>query len=56
MERILVVDKDEYGCQLYAEELAKEGYSVTCVYDGLRALREIAVNPPDLVIVEAVLP
>ena len=56
MEKILIVDGDEYACRLYAEQSMKEGYSVTCLYDGFRALREIAVNPPDLLIVEAVLP
>lgn len=56
MEKILIVDGDEYACRLYAEQFVREGYSVTCLYDGFRAIREIAVNPPDLLIVEAVLP
>lgn len=56
MEKILIVDKDEHRCQLYAEELVRKGYSVACLTEGLRAIREIAVNPPDLLIVEAILP
>ncbi len=56
MEKILIVDVDRLTGRLSAEELAKEGYSVTCLSDGFTAMREMAVNMPDLLIVEATLP
>ncbi|MCP4364939.1 MAG: response regulator [Planctomycetes bacterium] len=56
MEKILIVDVDQLTSQLSAEELVKDGYSVTCLTDGFAAMREIAVNLPDLLIVEAILP
>lgn len=55
MKRVLVVDRQESN-QLYAVELIREGYAVTCLPDGFSAAREIEANPPDIVIVDAMLP
>ena len=55
MKRILIADREESG-RLYADELVKEGYHVRCLSDGFVAVREIVTNPPDLVIVDGILP
>src|SRR3990167_6686620 len=55
MKRILIADREESG-RLYADELVKEGYHVRCLSDGFVAVREIVANPPDLVIVDGILP
>lgn len=55
MKRILIADREE-ASHLYADELAREGYYVKCLSDGFMATREIVKNPPDLLIVDGVLP
>lgn len=55
IKRILIADREE-SSRLYADELVREGYYVKCLSDGFMATREIVKNPPDLVIVDGVLP
>ena len=40
-EYILVVDDDPYICELITLYLKKEGYEVSCVYDGIRAMDKL---------------
>lgn len=55
MKRILIADREE-SSRLYADELVKEGHHVRCLSNGFAAVREIVTNPPDLVIVDGILP
>jgi two-component system phosphate regulon response regulator PhoB len=55
-ERILVVDDEEDLLELVRYNLAKEGYRVTCVASGERALREAQDALPDLILLDVLLP
>ncbi len=56
MYKILVVDDDENICELLSLYLEKEGYSVVCSHDGLKALDAHKEERPDLIILDIMLP
>lgn len=55
-ERILVVDDEEDLLELVNYNLNKEGYRVTCVASGERALKEAQSLMPDLIVLDLLLP
>jgi two-component system alkaline phosphatase synthesis response regulator PhoP len=55
-ERILVVDDEEDLLELIRYNLGKEGYQVRCVSTGEMALREARAQPPDLILLDLMLP
>lgn len=55
-QRILIVDDDAPLRQLYRTALTFDGFEVQEVGDGLDALRQLDSAPPDLVILDLVLP
>jgi DNA-binding response OmpR family regulator len=55
-ERILVVDDEEDLLELLNYNLTKEGYRVTCVASGERALKEAQTSLPDLIVLDLLLP
>jgi CheY-like chemotaxis protein len=57
MERtILIVDDDAHIVELLAELLESEGFAVRKAYDGLTALEEAELTPPDLVLSDVAMP
>lgn len=54
--RILVVDDHPMNCELIEAMLVPAGYGVDCVYSGAEALASIAVDPPDLVLLDVSMP
>ena len=54
--RILVVDDDPAVSGALQRALRLEGYEVTLAGDGPRALEEVAVRPPDAVVLDIGLP
>jgi CheY-like chemotaxis protein len=54
--RILVVDNDPNVLELLEAILTTEGYPVTCWMDPHAVLREIEVDPPDLLISDVMMP
>jgi DNA-binding response OmpR family regulator len=54
--RILLVDDEPDLVQLIAFRLQAAGYSVQTAYDGQQALEEVKKLPPDLVILDLMLP
>lgn len=56
MARILLVDDDPDNLQLLRALLAPEGHELVLVGDGSSAIRAIAQCPPDLVVVDLVMP
>ena len=54
--RILVVDDDTHTRQLYAALLGAEGYQVSTAADGLSALTAMQTEPPDLVLLDLMMP
>ena len=55
-ERILVVDDERDITALVAYHLARAGYRVTTASDGAAALKAAAAEPPDLVVLDLMLP
>lgn len=55
-ERILVVDDSEPNRVLLRSLLLLEGYSVTTAGDGAEALRVALASPPDLVLLDVMMP
>lgn len=53
---ILVVDDDENQRFLCQEVLADEGYDIMVAKDGKEALEKVEQKPPDLVILDIVMP
>jgi two-component system alkaline phosphatase synthesis response regulator PhoP len=55
-ENILVVEDEEDIQELIAYNLNKEGYRVTAVDSGEDAMAEVAKQPPDLILLDLMLP
>lgn len=56
MTRILVVDDERSIRELVRFNLEKAGFLVECLADGLIALEQISENPPDLLVLDLMLP
>jgi DNA-binding response OmpR family regulator len=54
--RILVVDDDPMVAEVVARYLERDGHSVECVGDGAEALRRALADPPDLLVLDLMLP
>ena len=54
--RILVIEDEESYREALSAGLAKEGYAVELAADGSEGLRLFAENPPDLVLLDVLLP
>ena len=54
--RVLIVEDEPDIRDVLAWHLEREGYRVTRSADGAQALREIAAQPPDLVLLDLMLP
>ena len=55
-ERILIVDDEKDILELISFNLSKEGYSVVTASSGEEALASVAASPPDLVVLDLMLP
>ncbi len=53
---ILVVDDEEDILELISYHLEKEGFKAVCVDNGRKALEIVKKNPPDLIILDIMLP
>lgn len=54
--RILLVDDDAVIAHVYREKLVEAGYTVDVAEDGLVALRAMNANPPNLVVLDVMMP
>jgi DNA-binding response OmpR family regulator len=54
--RIVVVDDDPTVADVVGRYLVRDGHTVECIHDGQAALRRIAESPPDLVVLDLMLP
>lgn len=54
--KILVVDDDEATTRLFARTLRAHGYAVNVAYDGSSALSAVRDEPPDVVLLDVVMP
>jgi DNA-binding response OmpR family regulator len=56
VKTVLIVDDDPDICAVMAYMLARAGYEVRCAPDGERGLRSALRTPPDLVLLDWMLP
>jgi DNA-binding response OmpR family regulator len=54
--RIMVVDDDATLVDVVGRYLCRDGHQVECVQDGYAALRRVAEEPPDLMVLDLMLP
>jgi DNA-binding response OmpR family regulator len=54
--RVLVIEDDPTVAEVVARYLTREGYQVTVAGDGRSGLRHITDSPPDLVVLDVMLP
>ncbi|HHX77911.1 MAG TPA: response regulator transcription factor [Firmicutes bacterium] len=55
-KKILVVDDEKTLVKALKYNLEKEGYQVSAAYDGEEALAAVEANPPDLIVLDLMLP
>ena len=56
MKKILVVDDEEDIRDLLRDILTDSGYEVVTAEDGLKAVSEVKKSPPDLIILDVMMP
>lgn len=56
MKRVLVVDDDQAVSDIVCRYFAREGYQVEAVKDGVLAVDHVTARPPDLVVLDLMLP
>jgi DNA-binding response OmpR family regulator len=54
--RIMVVDDDVTLVDVVGRYLVRDGHQVECVHDGYAALRRVEEEPPDLIVLDLMLP
>jgi DNA-binding NtrC family response regulator len=55
-DKILIVDDEPSNRNILGQELTHEGYSVLAASDGREALRKVEFSPPDLIILDYMMP
>ena len=55
-KKVLLVDDEESILLLYSEEIEDEGFAVEVAHNGDQALERFQASPPDLVILDIMLP
>lgn len=56
MGRVLLVEDEELQRLYYSQELERDGYHVSWARDGWEAIRSIGDEPPDVVVLDIVMP
>ena len=56
MSRVLIVDDDELLLELLRFKLESRGYDVVSAEDGEAALARVAAEPPDLIVLDMMMP
>lgn len=56
MPRVLLIDDDTELCALHEEVLRSEGFDVALAYDGESGLEAMAASPPDIVVLDVMMP
>ncbi|MBA3027625.1 MAG: response regulator [Proteobacteria bacterium] len=53
---ILVVDDEPDFVSIVQSNLQKEGFAVNVAYDGVEGLEKVRQNPPDLIVLDVMMP
>jgi len=55
-QKILIVEDDQFLRELCVKKLEKEGFKATAAVDGSEGLKKLAVEAPDLILLDIILP
>ncbi len=56
MSKVLIVEDDRALRLLYETELSEWGYETVLARDGLEALEKLATDPPDVIVMDVMMP
>ena len=56
MKTILLVEDDPFLVEIYSAKFKEAGFNIDVAVDGEQCLKKIEENPPDLVLLDVVLP
>lgn len=56
MKKILITEDDALMAEIYSSSFERDGYSVEVVSDGISAVQRVTQDPPDLVLLDLMLP
>ena len=56
MKKVLIIEDEKDLAELLAFNLEKEGYAPTCIHDGKLGLERAVSDPPDLILLDLMLP
>lgn len=56
MKNVLVIEDEKDLAELLAFNLEKDGYTATCIHDGKLGLERAIAEPPDLILLDLMLP
>ena len=56
MKKVLLIEDDRVSAELIKESLDSEGYEVTCVSDGDSGPAQVRKSPPDILLLDLMLP
>lgn len=54
--KILIADDNQQNCELLEAYLSDEAYDISIVYDGQQTLDKVAEKPPDLILLDIMMP
>ncbi len=55
-KRVLAVDDERHIVRLVQVNLERAGYDVITAYDGVEALEKVAEEPPDMIVLDVMMP
>jgi len=53
---VLIIENDSHLADIYSEKLSSEGFAVTAVKDGVLGLKAARKMPPDILVLDLLLP
>ena len=56
MKKVLIIEDEKDLAELLVFNLEKNGYVATCIYDGKAGFERACVDPPDLILLDLMLP
>jgi len=56
MKKVMIIEDEKDLAELLAFNLEKEGYAATCIHDGKLGLERAVTEPPDLILLDLMLP
>lgn len=55
-KRVLIIEDDKFLIKLYSDKLTREGFEVSMAISGEEGLNKVAVEKPDMVLLDIILP